>query len=280
MNDLGDVVQVAVAIRDSAGTLTSPATAVLTVTLPDLSTVTPVVSLPPAVTGIVRVDYPTTAAGLHRWRLVTTAPVTATSDAFNVVASSWPAFVGLDEVRAHLNIPATDTSHDEELRGLILSACAVVEDIVGVVAARTIVETASGGERHVVLERAPVISVTTVEADGEPVDAGDYTVSPSGLLARRSGRWPAGARNIEITYVPGRSVPPANLLDATLELIRINWRPQSGGNYGPFDGGQGDDFGVGAGSEAGLQGQLRLGFFVPNTVVQRLQPDRRPPVVL
>jgi hypothetical protein len=280
MIDVGDIYQVARAIRDDDGALVNPVTATLTITLPDLTTVTPAVPLPPAETGILRVDFPTTVGGLHRWRLVTTAPVTATADAFNVADSSWQALVGLAEVKAHLNIPATDTTDDEELRGFILSASAVVEDIVGVCAPRTIVETNSGGSRHFVLSHRPVLAVTTVEADGVAVDAGDYTVSPSGLIARRSGAWPAGLHNLEVTYVAGRVQTTPNVLDATLELIRINWRPQQGGNYSPFDGGAGDDFGVTAGAEASLQGALRLGFFVPNTVTQRLQPDQRGPIVL
>lgn len=278
--DVGDVLQVAVAIRDSAGDLTNPATAALTITLPDGTTTAPTVTLPPASTGTLRVDYTTVQAGLHRWRLTTTGPITAWSDAVNVIDSTWPAFVGLAETKQHLNIAAADTDGDEELRGLILSASKVVEDVVGAVARRTVVETNSGGERHVVLSHRPVISVTSVAVDGALVDAGDYTVAASGLLARRSGRWPAGFHNISTTYQVGRVVTPPNVVDATLELIRINWRPQAGGNYSAFDGGAGDDFGVSGGVEASLQGTLRLGFFVPNTVTQRLAPDQRAPVVL
>lgn len=279
MIDLGDVVQIAVAIRDADGALTDPDTATLTITLPDGDTTSPSVPAP-AETGIVRVDYTTVQHGLHRWRLTTTGPVTAHADAFNVVDGSWPALVGLAEVKKHLNIPADDTTRDDELRGFILSASAVVEDVVGVAAKRTIVETNSGGERHIVLTHRPVISVSAVSIDGDAVDAGDYTVSPSGLLAHRHRRWPAGFHNVETTYIAGRAAMPANILDATKELIRINWRPQQGGNYSAFDGGGGDDFGVSGGVEASLQGTLRLGFFVPNTVTQRLQPDQRAPVVL
>lgn len=281
MIDLGDIVQVAVAIRNAAGQLTNPATATLAITLPDLTTVdpAPTVTLPPAETGILRVDYQTSVPGLHRWRLTTTGPVTAHADSFVVADASWAAIVGLAETKAHLNIPADDTSDDDELRGFILSASAVVEDIVGVVAPRTFVETASGGQRHIVLERRPVVSVASIEVDGEEVDPGDYTASPSGLVARRAGRWPAGLRNIEVTYVAGRAQPQPNVVDAVKELIRVNWRPQQGGNYSAFDQGGADDFGAGN-LEASLQGNLRLGFFVPNSVIQRLQPDQRGPVVL
>lgn len=279
MIDVGDIFQVAVAVRDVAGVLTNPTTATLTITLPDGTTTAPTVPLPPAVTGTLRVDYATVQAGLHRWRLTTTGPVTAYADAFNVVDASWPALVGLAEVKDHLNIPATDTTDDEELRGFIASAGAVVEDIVGVCGQRTIVETNSGGEGYIALSKRPVISITSVVIDGHTVDSGDYTASPSGLLAHRTTCWPAGFHNITTTYVAGRPVIEPNVIDGVKDLIRINWRPQAGGNYGAFDGGQLDDFA--AAQETGLmQGQLRLGFFVPNTVTQRLQPDRRGPIVL
>jgi hypothetical protein len=78
--------------------------------------------------------------------------------------------------------------------------------------------------------------------------------------------------NIVVTYVPGRTGAAWSVVDATKELIRINWRPQSGGNYSVFDQGRGDDFGQGQ-----EPGQIRLGFFVPNTVMQRLQPSARGP---
>lgn len=276
MIDLGDLVQVAVSIRDADGNLTNPSTADLTITLPDGTTDTPAVPLPPTELGILRVDYQTVQFGLHRWRLTTTGPVTAHADAFNVVDSSWPALVGLAEVKEHLNIPASDTSQDDELRGFILSASEVAEDIVGEVAQTEAAETYSGGSPSILLRRRPVLSVTEVQVDGTVVDASTYIVSPSGVLRHSSGCWPRGFHNVQATYVSGRTAAQASVLDATKELIRINWRPQQGGNYSPFDGGQADDFGAGG---DGAQGMIRLGFFVPNTVMQRLMPHARAPHV-
>lgn len=280
MLDVGDTRRLRAEVRNDAGDLVTPATVLLRITRPDGTAVTPTVTLPPVDTGVLLHDYLIEAHGRHvvYWR--TTNPNRAFADAFSAAPESWPGIVGLTEVKRHLNMPLDDTSQDEELRGFVLSASAVVEDVTGVMARRTITETNSGGGRHIVLSRAPVLDVAEVVADGVEVDPGDYTASPSGLLARRSGRWPAGLRNVEVTYVVGRESIPFNVLDATLELIRINWRPQQGGNYSAFDGGGGDDFGVSAGAEASLQGSLRLGFFVPNTVVQRLSPDQRGPVVL
>lgn len=282
MFDLGDTVTlVAPTVRDAAGGPANADTVTLVVTLPDGTTDPQTVTNPPAETGQYTHPYIVVQHGRHvaRWTFTGSVPDQAYADVFNAASEDWPAIIGLASAKNHLNIPASDTTDDEELRGFILSASRVVEDIVGAVAKQNVVETASGGKRHIVLERSPVDSVTQILADGDLVDAGDYTVSPSGLVALRSGCWPAGLRNIEVTYVAGLPVVPANILDGTKDLIRVNWRPQAGGNYSAFDGGRADDFGQGQ-IEAAVQGELRLGFFVPNTVTQRLQPDRRGPVVL
>lgn len=275
MLDVGDTIRLRYAVRDADDKPATPGAATLTIRLPDGSMVTPTIT-PAAelVHDCVVADY-----GRHVVLWKTTGPDRAYADVFNAAPADWPAVVGLTETKKHLNIPLDDVSDDDELRGFILSASMIVEDVVGVVARRAITERASGGGRHIVLERPPVLEVVEVRVDGDLVDAGDYTVSPSGLLASRRGSWPAGLRNVEITYLAGKQVVPPNIVDATLELIRINWRPQAGGNYSAFDGGRNDDFGN-AGLEASLQGNLRLGFFVPNAVTQRLQPDQRGPVVL
>lgn len=273
MWDVGDTIGLRYLVTDDSGEPVDPDTATLTVRLPDGTTATPAVTLPPASTGSLLVDYEIAQHGRHvvLWR--TTGPTTAYADVFNAVSPDWPAIVGLDATKRQLSIDRDNTIHDEDLRGFILSASMIVEDVVGVVARRTITETASGGGRHIVLERSPVIEVAEVRVDGILVDVGDYAASPSGLLTRRAGTWPAGLRNVEITYLAGRSAVAPNVLNATLELIRINWRPRQGGNAGVFDGGRGDEFQAGA-------GEVRLGFFVPNTVMQRLAPNSRPPVVM
>lgn len=278
MLDVGDTKRLSFLARDVADVPVNPTTVVLTVTLPDATTVQPAVTNPPAQVGAFEVDYVIAQYGRHVVRWVGTDPEVAYVDVFSAADPAWPALVGLAETKHHLNYQADDISDDEELRGFISSASEVVEDIVGVVARRQLVETYSGGDRVILLRRRPVESVTSVVIDGTTVDAGDYTPSPSGILARRSGRWPTGFRNVEVTYTAGRPAGPASVIDATKELIRINWRPQQGGNYSPFDGGRGDDFGSG-GLEASLQGEIRLGFFVPNTVMQRLMPHGRGPHV-
>lgn len=277
MLDVGDTHRLRWVSRDAGGNPVQPATVTLTVTLPDGTTDTS--SVAPSADGIHTYDYVVTQYGRHVVRWVATDPDDAFTDVFSAADPDWPVLVGLDEVRRHLRYRDDDHSDDEELRAFVASASAVVEDITGMVGRRTVVETNSGGDWYIVLSRSPVVEVTRVVVDGQEIDLGDCTWSPSGLLARRSGPWPGGLHNVEVTYVAGRKAVPPNVHNGVLELIRINWRPQQGGNYSPFDGGHTDDFGN-AGLEASLQGNLRLGFFIPNTVIQRLQPSSRPPVVL
>lgn len=276
MLDLGDIYPATVEVKNSAGALVNATTMTFTFTLPDATTTSPAPSNPSI--GRYEHDLLTTQLGLHRFRAVATGPNAAWADVFTVHSLEAFAFVGLAEVKEHLNIPAADTSADEELRGFILSSCEVVEDIVGVVARRTFTQTLSGrGEPALLLSRRPVIAVTSVTVDGTAVT--DYSVTPHGVLTRttayRAGRWPSGVDNIVVTYTAGRTSVPAGGLDGTKELIRINWRPQQGGNYSPFNQGRGDEHG----QQARGAGEIRLGFFVPNTVMQRLQPSARGPHV-
>ncbi len=279
MIDLGDTVTLAADCRDAAGVLANATTVALTITLPDGTTVTPAPTNPPATAGRYTHPYVTAQSGRHtaRWVFTGGVPSQAWTDVFDVAPTSPVALVGLDRMKSRLKIPLTTTTHDEDLRSLIASVTDVIEDIVGVVVRRSFTETYSGrGERAILLRRRPVVSVTSVTENGVLVEPSGYSVAPAGVLTRATaysaGRWTSGVDNVTVTYVAGRAAPPASVLDGAEDLIRINWRPQIGGNHSVFAGGRTDDFGTG-------QGEIRLGFFVPNTVMQRLQPSGRGPHV-
>lgn len=274
MYDIGDAYPATVTVRDSTGNPTNATGVTFTFTLPDGTTVTPTPANPS--TGIYSYDLPITQRGLHRFHAEATSPAVSYSDAFNAVDAVWPAFVGLDEVKAHLNIPTTNTTDDDELRGFILSASAVVESIVGTVGRKTVQEKYSGlRQQAILLRRGPVIAVTSVTENGVALVADvDYSVSDAGVLSRMCGRWyprqwRAGVNNIVVNYTAGRMDIPPNIVDATKELIRINWRPQTGGNYSVFSGGRQDDAG-----QLSFNEVRPLGFFIPNTVMQRLTPQQ------
>jgi hypothetical protein len=169
--------------------------------------------------------------------------------------------VTLAEVKTHLNIPSSDTSQDAELAGFISAATPVIEHVVGPVVAREVVEKHDGGDEAIVLRQPPVLSITTVTEDGAAVASSGYTLSDAGVLYRTYGVWLCGRSKVQVTYQAGRTVVPPSIALAAKELIRINWRPQQGGNYSPFDGGAADQV-----------GEVRLGFFVPNRVAEMLAP--------
>lgn len=172
--------------------------------------------------------------------------------------------VTVAEVKTHLNISASDTSQDTELAAFIEAVTPVVEHITGPVVARQVVEKHDGGCEAIVLRQPPVVSVTSVTEDGVTVAASDYTLSDAGVLYRTSRVWLYGRGKVQVTYQAGRSAVPASIALAAKELVRINWRPQQGGNYSPFDGGAADEV-----------GQVRFGFFVPNRVAEMLNPHQQ-----
>jgi hypothetical protein len=276
MYDVGDIYPATVTVRDAAGSPVNASAMTFTFTAPDGTSSSP--APVNSAVGQYSYDLPITQYGLHRFRAVSTSPATAYSDVFSVADATWPAFVGLTEVKDHLNIPQATTTQDEELRAFILSASEVVESIVGSVSRRTVVETHTGrGQQAIMLRERPALSITSVTEDGVTLPAtGSYSVSDAGVLSRTCGYrgscWPRGVNNVVVTYVAGRTAVPWAVLDATRELIRINWRPQQGGNYSVFDQGRSDDFG-----QAAAAGEVRLGFFVPNTVMQRLSPSELGP---
>lgn len=274
MHDLGDTVKLTAKSVDAAGNPANATTVATTVTLPDGTTASPSGSY--GATGTYTASYVPTQAGRHSWRMTFTGvvPDQAYGDVFNVWPLAGLGIVGLAETKEHLNISLIDATYDEELRRAIAGASAVVEGIVGAVARRTVTEVFSGsGADKAYLGLVPVISITTVVEDGATLPAESYSLHGSiGVLTRLQRRgWPIGTNNISVTYVPGRTIVPDNILEGTKDLIRANFRPQLGGNRTPYD----------TVSEPRSEpGQLLRGYFVPNSVMERLRPSQQGPFCL
>lgn len=116
--DLGDVVALAVTIRDSSGDPADAGSVACTVTLPDATAVS--VPVAKVDTGVYTISYTPTAEGLHGVRWVATgANASSYRDSFTVLSGSIP-LVSLAEAKARLNITGTD--HDEELRRIVAAA--------------------------------------------------------------------------------------------------------------------------------------------------------------
>ena len=269
MPDVGDLVPITFTVRTAAGALTNAATVTLTITLPDGTTVTPPVTNPPAATGIYTYDYPTVQVGRHTWRATTTVPTAAYGPlTFHVAEASPGPIIGLDDAKRHLNMDLTTTTHDEELRGFLEAATPVVEDVVGPVVVRTYREVHSSGAL-LVLGQAPVVSLTTLT----PVLTGgsSYTVAAldvdaeTGIVRRLDGGSFTGP--VRVTYKAGRAIVPANIVQATAEIVRPMWETQRGHSGAR----------PGFGEEDLLP--TSSGFTVPRRAMELLKPHQKAPMV-
>ena len=230
--DLGDQVALAVEIRDTDEDLANAGAVTLTLTLPDGTTITPLVSNPS--TGSYQATYTPTMAGRHTVNWVATGVnASAYTDVFNVADPTVAPVVSLAEAKEYLNI--TSTTSDEELRRLIEVISRVGEQYTGrVFGRRTVTDRLSGGFAQLALHSVPVIEVTEVKENGASVPASGWVLASgtSGVLTRLNGTlfraWHPGAYNIEVTYTAGYSNQPAPDRHGCLEFLRHLWTTQRG----------------------------------------------------
>jgi uncharacterized phiE125 gp8 family phage protein len=183
------------------------------------------------------------------WRLVTSGPTTAYADVFDVQPAMPVGIVSLADARAQLNMRASETSDDDELRGFIGAATGAVERALGrVVVRRTIVERQQVGRTsEVLLRQVPVLALTSVvSADGATTwDTANLRVdAATGLLAVTSGAPFAG--DVDFTYQAGEVVVPDDLRLAGLIIIEHLWETQRG-TMGVQLGGDGETYSPGRG---------------------------------
>lgn len=200
--------------------------------------------------------------------------------------------LSLGDVKDHLNIPASDRTHDAELIRFIDAITPVVEGITGPVVQRVYQdEMYDGGMPFISLRHRPIVAVHEVAEFRGPIrytltqvptpDQGtiySYSWEPNGRITRRTvgggvTPFPFGMNQVLVTYTAGLASIPGNVRYGALELVRVNYQQtQQGGRpqYGQGASGLPDDF-------AGYQA---LGFFVPNRVRELLAPSRRHPSVV
>jgi hypothetical protein len=249
--DVGDPAPLAVNTRDAAGALANAGAVVCTVTLPDLTVVTP--SVTNVSTGLYTAAYTIVQPGHHTVRWVATGLNAASvTDVFDARPSPNPILMSLDDARATLKLPSSDRTRDDVIRDYIDGVTRVIEDHWGSVVPRTWVEQYEPGTQTISLNHQPVISITSVlEYRGaapfplDPVATPDlssafsYTYdAATGTIERRSaGGYPMPFYGqVWVTYVAGVSIIPGNVLLAARELLRHLWqngqqagRPQLGG---------------------------------------------------
>lgn len=229
-------------VYNDAGALADASTQSLVIALPD-GTSSGSVALTHTGTGIYIPAYPLTQAGRHNAVFTTTGPVTIITDDFDVQPTETFGLISLAEARQALNLAATNTSNDDELRLYIAAATNVIEDIAGAQVLRTFVETRDGGTLGFPLANQPIYSVTSVTEAGTTLAAGDYSVNMlAGTITRMVGIQPYpfryGVQNIVITYKAGNPVISAASQLAARELVREWWQQGQQGGRPAFGGGQ------------------------------------------
>lgn len=170
------------------------------------------------------------------------------------------ALVTLDDVRAHLNVPDEDDSHDVELQGFIDAATAQVQYWTGPVIPTTFTdEVHDGGYPTVALFNPPILTVASVteyigtvayqltaQPPGSTVDNYGYSLDDplAGILVRRDGagcptRFMGGPRSVVVSYTAGLAAVPGDIRLATLEDIRGLYQQTQQGGRPSFGGGGG-----------------------------------------
>jgi hypothetical protein len=233
---LGAQVSLAIDVDDGATPPTplNAATAVLTITKPDLTTTAPTVPAP-SPTGHYEVDYTTADVGRHVYRWVTTTPAGAREGVFYVRAGSPRWIASAEDVQALLN----GQGDLDEIGELLQMATAWVESRIGPVANETVVEKHLGGHA-LALRKIPVVSVTSVvpiRTGGVAQTVADLDVDgPSGIVERKDGGCVYGP--VRVTYVAGRANQcPEEAVVATAEIAAHMWRRDHGMGTDTFGGG-------------------------------------------
>lgn len=254
--DLGDVVRLDFLVTDLDGNPANPSTVTLTVVNPDGTTSTPAVANPAI--GTFRADLTPTQFGRHAVTFRGTGSnATTQSDVFEVRDPAYLPLISLAEAKEHLNIPATTTTSDEELRRFLDVATEMVENHCGQIFRRqTVITTRPGGKSFYILDR-PVLSVSSVVVNGTTLDPLNYKIAlDAGVLQLLvgSGIYPD---SVVITYVAGYANPPEIARHATRVLVAHLWETQRGRAGGINR--KGDDFAPGS------------TFTMPNRVAELLE---------
>lgn len=258
--DLGDLVPLTVTITDASSTPTNASSVVLTVTLPDGTTLTPSVTNPAA--GVYACDYPTTVAGRHLARWVSTGPQAAYTDAFDVSTSNPAYIVSLRDVKAQTNI--TNTTSDEELRPFVAAATRVIErHLKQAVARRTITEEVAANGLAV-LTWNPVVALVSVQSvDGSVTwNVSTLHVTTAGVVTCVSGTRLTGRLNV--SYIAGMSIIPEDYTSAALIIVQHLWETQRGASGTVRAGGLGDTLAMPRSGSSGI------GYAIPNRALELL----------
>ncbi|WP_219512744.1 hypothetical protein [Nonomuraea ceibae] len=229
MFGIGAPVRLSTEVRTPAGALVNPATITLSVMQPDGIVSGPHTPVSDGV-GLFHFDFSPAQAGRHIARWVTTSPSGVDEEPFDVAAEWAEAGIfSLTQAKKQLNIELDDHDDDEEIAGFLRSVTELCERRAGSLVRRVVTEKHRGGYAFV-LARPPLLSLTSVTAAGAggvDQDVADLDVDlETGIVRRRDGSLMPGP--VDVVYVAGRTVFPANVIQAGKILLQHLWETQRG----------------------------------------------------
>lgn len=284
-----DVGLTASPLDDNGNPVSGSVAVAVTVTDPSGATSTPTVSTTVSgAWGAVVESVATPGVWLYRWTATGTGVSWVSEGQYQVRKPGIEQLIDLASVKAHLNIPQTDTRQDDELQGYILAAAELARNHCGPFLPEQHTQYFDGGYSKLVPDWLPLLSVQSVteyyglsafviteQPLGAQMDAFSFTADYiTGELTRRTfggeaAYWARGAKNIKVVYTAGRpeDVPYSVRLGA-LELVRHLWQMTQQGGRPKFGGNALD----------GVDGPPVLtGFAIPARVIELWSTYRRPP---
>ena len=201
--------------------------------------------------------------------------------------------VDLSDVKEHLNIQPGSRVTDGRLIRLIQSVRPLIENITGPILLQTYEEWHDGGQHFIRVRRrpstgfgtSPVFNLIACSEYRGPIEYALAIVQDPtygsiyscmadtrGNVYRRSPgggviAFPAMPRSVHVWYQAGQQSVPANVYEATLELLRVNYETTM--NVGRGSRTRADEF----------DSEPSLGFYMPRRVREMLSPNRRAPSV-
>lgn len=197
----------------------------LTLTNPDGTTTSPTVTESQTTPGTFTATVDAAFPGRYLLTWTDTNVDAVATDVFNV----WPAdpryLISVDDAATGLKWGAGDRDTNLEALALyVATATEVIEDIVGAVLIRTVIQPADGGKSGIALWERPS-SITSVTVDG--VANTEYVPNLNAGIVYADGgrgRFPEGRQNIVVTYRTGAASVPPSIQLAARELIRHLWQ--------------------------------------------------------
>lgn len=229
--EVGESYTTSILVEDSGGNATDPSTIVLTITLPDQTTVMPSVTHDSV--GNYHVDYTFTQEGLHIFQWVTTAPATTKTN--YVPVTVFRSIVSIEDTKTFVNF--NPTSDEGLLRQIMMAATELIEEVVGTCVIRTFTnERIPGGYQARVLklphgplvDETSITSISSVRTGGPTWTQanGDFVVYPDSATVELTSYLPFWFGPWKATYTAGRAVISQKIQLAAFEICYDMWATQ------------------------------------------------------